>query len=173
VLPRLRYVMMWMIILIGITIINISACHSRQPQTPAENKDTTTSTMVQKTDNEWKAILSPEEFRVLRQSGTERPFTGTYDKFFEKGKYYCKACHNYLFSSDYKYNSGCGWPAFYDVNKEGVVYIKDNSMGMQRIEVRCKQCSSHLGHVFDDGPLDKTGIRFCINSVCLTFEPEK
>lgn len=130
-------------------------------------------TMQQKSDEEWKSILSPEEFRVLRESGTEYPFSGKYDKFFEKGRYYCKACHNYLFSSDYKYNSGCGWPAFYDVNKEAVIYVKDSSHGMQRIEVRCKQCNSHLGHVFEDGPIDKTGIRFCINSVCLTFEPEK
>ncbi len=126
-----------------------------------------------KSEEEWKSILSPEEFRVLRQSGTEYAFSGKYDKFFEQGKYFCKACHQYLFSSAYKYNLGCGWPAFYDVNKEGVTYIKDNSHGMKRVEVRCKQCDSHLGHVFDDGPIDKTGIRFCINSICLTFEPEK
>jgi len=128
---------------------------------------------VIKSEEEWKSILSPEEFRVMRQSGTEYPFTGQYDKFYESGKYYCKGCKTYLFSSDTKYNSGCGWPAFYDVQKDAVRYIQDNSHGMRRIEVRCNVCDAHLGHVFEDGPLDKTGLRYCINSVCLEFVPNK
>lgn len=126
---------------------------------------------VVKTEQEWKQILTPEEFRVLRQNGTEYAFTGKYDKFYENGKYYCRACGNYLFPSDTKYNSGCGWPAFYDVQEGAVTYIQDNSYGMRRVEVRCAKCQSHLGHVFEDGPKNKTGLRYCINSVCLRFEP--
>lgn len=128
---------------------------------------------VEKTEKEWKEELSSEEFKVLRLGGTEYAFTGKYDKFFEPGKYYCRACNNYLFPSDTKYNSGCGWPAFYDVQEGAVKYIQDNSFGMKRIEVRCAQCDSHLGHVFEDGPREKTGLRYCINSVCLTFIPDK
>jgi peptide-methionine (R)-S-oxide reductase len=126
---------------------------------------------IVKSEQEWKQILSPEEYRVLRQNGTEYAYSGQYDKFYQPGKYYCRACKNYLFSSDTKYNSGCGWPAFYDVAEDAVKYIQDNSYGMKRVEVRCTKCDSHLGHVFEDGPRDKTGLRYCINSVCLTFEP--
>lgn len=126
---------------------------------------------VVKSEQEWKQILSHEEFRVLRQNGTEYAYSGKYDKFYQPGKYYCRACKSYLFSSDTKYNSGCGWPAFYDVAEDAVKYIQDNSYGMKRVEVRCTKCDSHLGHVFEDGPRDKTGLRYCINSVCLTFEP--
>jgi peptide-methionine (R)-S-oxide reductase len=152
----------------------LNACTSGQTSVKPlamSNQLSTDSNKVIKTEEEWKQILSPEEFRVLRQNGTEYAFTGKYDKFYEPGKYYCRACGNYLFSSDTKYNSGCGWPAFYDVQKDAVVYLQDNSYGMKRVEVRCARCDSHLGHVFEDGPRDKTGLRYCINSVCLRFEP--
>lgn len=126
---------------------------------------------VVKTDDEWQQILGPDAFRILRLSGTEYPYSGKYDKFYEPGKYYCRGCHAYLFSSDTKYNSGCGWPAFYDVQEGAVRYIEDLSHGMRRVEVRCATCDGHLGHVFEDGPRDKTGLRYCINSVAMVFEP--
>lgn len=130
-----------------------------------------TSPKVVKTNAEWQQILDPESFRVLRLSGTEYPYSGKYDKFYEPGKYFCKGCNAYLFSSDTKYNSGCGWPAFYDVQKDAITYIEDNTHGMKRVEVRCATCDGHLGHVFEDGPRDKTGLRYCINSVAMEFEP--
>lgn len=162
------------IISMAFFMIISSSCTSGQTtvkQTTMNDQQPTDSNKVIKSEQEWKQILSPEEFRVLRQNGTEYAFTGKYDKFYEPGKYFCKACGNYLFASDTKYNSGCGWPAFYDVQESAVVYIQDNSYGMKRVEVRCAKCDSHLGHVFEDGPRDKTGLRYCINSVCLRFEP--
>ena len=120
---------------------------------------------------EWKKMLTDEEFHVLREAGTERPFTGKYTDTDESGNYACKACGNLLFTSETKYHSGCGWPAFYDNAGNSAVETRlDYSHGMTRIEVVCKQCSSHLGHVFEDGPRDKTGLRYCINSICLNFE---
>lgn len=128
---------------------------------------------VVKTDEEWREILDPESYRVLRQDGTEYPNTGQYNIFDEVGKYYCKGCGSYLFSSDEKFASTCGWPSFFDVQPEAVQYVEDLSHGMRRVEVRCTQCDGHLGHVFEDGPRDKTGLRYCINSVALNFEPIK
>ena len=127
---------------------------------------------VKKTASEWKAQLDPESYHVLREQGTEYPGSGKYFNFFEPGKYYCKACGAYLFSSEEKFHSSCGWPSFYDVRSGALRYIQDNSLGMKRIEVRCANCDGHLGHVFEDGPRDKTGLRYCINSVALTFIPE-
>lgn len=152
----------------------LQSCMAQSPKSPKSinmSNPSSDSTKVVKSEQEWKQILSPEEFYVLRENGTERAYTGQYDKFYQPGKYYCRACNNYLFSSDTKYNSGCGWPAFYDVAEDAVKYLQDNSYGMRRVEVRCNRCDSHLGHVFEDGPRDKTGLRYCINSVCLTFEP--
>lgn len=129
--------------------------------------------MVKKTEEQWKEELSDEEYRVLREKGTERPFTGKYDKFFEEGEYKCAGCGLVLFTSDTKYNSGCGWPAFYDVqDSTKIKYITDTSFGMVRTEVVCAGCGGHLGHVFEDGPRDKTGLRYCINSVSLEFKEE-
>ena len=121
-----------------------------------------------KTDEEFKEKLTPEQYEVLRKGGTEAPFTGEYVDDHERGMYTCAACGQELFSSDTKFDSGTGWPSFTDpVNLKNIELVKDDSHGMVRTEVRCARCGSHLGHVFDDGPADKGGKRFCINSVCL------
>ena len=128
---------------------------------------------VQKTEEEWKEQLSEEEYRILRDKGTEKAFTGKYDIHFEEGAYHCAGCKTILFDSGSKYDSGCGWPAFYQTAEKGAVVEKiDRSFGMVRTEVLCGTCGSHLGHVFPDGPVDKTGMRYCINSVSLKFENE-
>lgn len=126
---------------------------------------------IDKTEQEWKSELTEEEYRILREKGTERAFTGEYDLHFESGDYKCAGCGQVLFTSDTKYNSGCGWPAFYDVvDSSKVKFIEDFSYGMNRTEVVCSSCGGHLGHVFEDGPRDKTGLRYCINSVSLDFQ---
>lgn len=126
---------------------------------------------VEKSEQEWKQQLTEEEYRVLRQAGTEYPGTGQYYLFDEAGNYSCKACGQLLFTSQEKYHSGCGWPAFYDVPEAAhIIKRPDFSHGMMRTEVLCAKCGSHLGHVFEDGPEDKTGLRYCINSVCLQFD---
>ncbi len=123
------------------------------------------------TEDEWKKKLSKEEYFVLREKGTERPFTGKYWKHKEKGTYKCAGCGVELFSSDAKFDSGCGWPSFYDaLDKDKIEEKLDLTHSMRRIEVLCKNCGGHLGHVFDDGPRAKTGLRYCINSVSLDFK---
>lgn len=135
--------------------------------------DITMKFPVEKTDAEWKAELTPEQYAVLRQAGTERPFTGKYWNTKEPGVYRCAACNSLIFNSDTKFDSGCGWPSFYDLSVKGTVVLRpDNSHGMRRTEVLCAQCGGHLGHVFEDGP-EPTGLRYCINSVSLNFEPKK
>jgi peptide-methionine (R)-S-oxide reductase len=130
----------------------------------------TTKTFT-KTKEQLKKELDPETFHITQEKGTEAPFTGKYDHHFEKGMYYCTVCGADLFTSDTKYDSGCGWPAFYDpVSKDALVYTEDNTFGMRRTEVTCGNCGSHLGHVFPDGPKDKTGQRYCINSASLNFK---
>lgn len=126
---------------------------------------------VNKSDAEWQAQLSPDEYQVLRQAGTERAFVGEYTDTETVGVYKCKACQATLFTSDTKFHSGCGWPSFYQPVTDTVEYIEDTSHGMQRTEVRCANCGSHLGHVFPDGFGTPTGDRFCINSIALTLEP--
>ncbi len=130
--------------------------------------------LVQKSDAEWKKELTPEQYRVLREKGTERPFTDEYTELNENGKYVCAACGTELFDSEDKFDSPCGWPSFDKPYKEGkVIYTHETLMGMDRIEVACASCGGHLGHVFDDGPVETTGKRFCINSVSLTFQKRK
>lgn len=123
------------------------------------------------TEEELKQKLTPEQYRIMRQGGTEAPFSGKYWNEHAKGVYKCAACGQDLFSSDTKFDSGTGWPSFTDpVNLKNIELVPDNSGGMRRTEIRCKKYGSHLGHVFDDGPKDKSGKRYCINSACLELE---
>jgi peptide-methionine (R)-S-oxide reductase len=128
---------------------------------------------VKKSDQEWRAELSPEEYHVLREQGTERAFTGDYWDNKDDGVYRCKGCGQELFSSDTKFDSGTGWPSFFDPMDSDVVETRpDNSLFMRRTEVVCKRCGGHLGHVFEDGP-NPTGLRYCINSCSLDFAPQE
>ena len=125
------------------------------------------------TEREWKEKLTPEEYHILREKGTERAFTGKYDKFYDPGVYKCAGCGEMLFTSESKYNSGCGWPAFSaPANEEVVEETRDSTLGMVRTEITCSNCGGHLGHIFNDGPAP-TGQRYCINSASLDFEEEK
>lgn len=127
---------------------------------------------VQRTEDEWREALTPQEYHVLREAGTERPFTGELLDEERAGVYTCRACGNELFRSGTKFDSGCGWPSFYEaVRPEAVRLIEDRTLGMVRTEVRCARCGSHLGHVFPDGFGTPTGDRYCMNSVSLGFQP--
>lgn len=129
---------------------------------------------VHKTEEEWRAQLGPERYHVLRNKGTERAFTGEYWNHFEQGTYHCAACGTELFHGEAKFHSSCGWPSFYQaVENDRVKEIEDFSFGMHRIEVVCANCGSHLGHVFPDAPQTPTGLRYCINSASLAFEPDE
>lgn len=128
---------------------------------------------VNKTDREWRQQLTPAQYDVLRNKGTERPHTGEYVNHFDKGVYVCAGCNAKLFDSDHKFDTHCGWPSFDRAIKGSVVYETDLSYGMERIEVMCASCGGHLGHVFDDGPQETTGNRYCTNSVAIKFIPGK
>lgn len=128
---------------------------------------------IEKTNEQWQKELTPEQYHVLREAGTERAFTGAYWDNHRKGVYHCAACGLELFSSDTKFESGTGWPSYYaPVSEKNIITETDRSLGMARTEVRCRRCGSHLGHVFDDGPRP-TGLRYCINSISLNFEEKK
>ena len=143
----------------------------KESKAPVYSREDTSK--VSMTDADWKRHLSPEVYYIARMKGTERPWTSKFEKFDEKGTYYCAACGNALFMSDTKFDSGCGWPSFYQpISKTSIVYTPDNSHGMVRTEVQCGRCDAHLGHVFEDGP-PPTGLRYCINGVILDFEKAK
>ncbi len=120
-------------------------------------------------DNYWKEKLTPEQYYILREKGTERPFSGKYDNFYETGEYHCSGCGTLLFKSNQKFKSGCGWPSFDDAIPGAIDEYVDRSHGMIRTEITCKNCGGHLGHVFNDGPTS-TGLRYCVNSISIEFE---
>lgn len=136
----------------------------------AQTPDSTIPEKIERSDAEWHALLTPEQYHVLRQKGTEQAFTGALTQNHETGAYMCAGCGSVLFGSDAKFESGCGWPSFYlPADSKMVVEHEDRSFGMRRVEVTCARCGGHLGHVFPDGP-KPTGLRYCINSASLTFE---
>ena len=163
-----------------LSLISLQFCSQTQKPKSMENTSSKTNPYYSRTDktrlnvpnSEWKKILPTDLYYVAREADTERPFTGKYNEFDVKGEYYCAVCGNHLFHSTAKFASSCGWPSFFEADKEGVKYKRDSSHGMERIEVLCKRCDSHLGHVFNDGP-EPTGVRFCMNSVSLDFEADK
>jgi methionine-R-sulfoxide reductase len=150
--------------------------NTQNKQAVASTPKTTTmsdTNKVQKSEEEWKAILSPDQYAVIREKGTERPFTGKLLENKEKGVYVCAACGNELFSSDMKFDSHCGWPSFDREIAGGKIKThKDTSLGMVRTEIMCGRCGGHLGHIFDDGPT-ATGQRYCVNSISLDFKKEE
>ena len=146
-----------------------SCQYSQNKNEIIQNKKQNVLNKMKKTEVEWRKALTDQEYRILREKGTERAFTGKYDGHFEKGVYNCAGCGNQLFESETKYRSGCGWPAFSDAIPGEFEEHKDNSFGMRRIEITCSKCDGHLGHVFSDGP-SPTGLRYCINSVSMDFE---
>jgi len=148
---------------------NIEETGPANPVSPASSVG-----KVVKSEAEWRAQLTPSEYKVLRESGTERAFTGEYTDTKTAGVYRCRACGAELFRSQTKFDSHCGWPSFYaPLAEDRVRYIEDRTMFMKRVEVRCGTCDSHLGHVFDDGYGTPTGQRYCINSISMTLEPDR
>ena len=139
----------------------------------AQETSKTTNSKIQKTENEWKIQLTPGEFKILRKKGTEAPNTGLYNNHSEKGIYTCKGCNSPLFKSKNKFNSYSGWPSFDTAIKGQVIAIIDTSHGMTRSVITCATCDGHLGHVFNDGPKQTTGKRFCVNSASLNFKKKK
>jgi len=151
----------------------VFSCQSQQKKEDQKVAASVSKDKIVKTDAQWKKELTAEQYRVLREKGTEMPHTGEYVETFQKGYYACAACGNKLFQSETKFKSDCGWPSFDSAIKGAVDYHTDNTLGMSRTEVTCAKCGGHLGHVFDDGPQETTGQRYCTNSVSIKFVPEK
>lgn len=148
---------------------SLYACSAQSSKTEGGEQDYA----IVKTEQEWKTQLTNDEYYILREKGTERAWTGEYNKNYESGKYHCKGCNTVLFTSDTKFDSGSGWPSFdAPINHTNVTTESDNAFGMTRTEILCGTCGGHLGHVFNDGPT-ATGKRYCVNSLSLSFEPEK
>lgn len=149
----------------------LGACNGLRNQVPVvQELDMKDTFEVQKSEEEWRAQLGDAAYRVLREKGTERPFTSEYETFWDSGTYVCKGCGQELFHSETKFDAGCGWPSFYQsIDKSRVKEILDTSHGMTRTEVVCSRCGGHLGHVFNDGYGQPTGLRYCINGVSLGF----
>ncbi len=169
-------------LILTIASLVFASCHERAQHSELKTENTKTNIMnnnnsndsaqVVKTDEEWKKLLTPEQFKVLREKGTEAPFTGKYYLNKDNGVYVCAACGNELFTSDMKFNSSCGWPSFDKEIAGGKIKTHiDSSFGMVRTEIVCGKCGSHLGHLFDDGPTE-TGARYCVNSVSLDFKKD-
>jgi peptide-methionine (R)-S-oxide reductase len=162
----------------AVLMLLLQNCYGQSASKQADQKKAaeysrTDAAPVNKSNQEWQKVLSPEVYEVARLKGTERPFTSEYEHSKEVGTFYCAVCGNALFKSDAKYESGCGWPSFFEpISKKSILEASDNSHGMRRTEVMCGRCKSHLGHVFDDGP-PPTGLRYCINGVVLDFEKAK
>ncbi|MBL0356536.1 MAG: peptide-methionine (R)-S-oxide reductase MsrB [Chitinophagaceae bacterium] len=164
-----------------LSIIFLS-CNSQNKESKKDSMETkgtnavysrSDSAKINLADTEWRKLLPEDVYEIAREKGTERPFTGKYDKHKEVGTYYCAACGNPLFASNGKFESSCGWPSFFEpISKGSIVYAPDNAYGMKRTEVMCGRCKAHLGHVFEDGP-PPSGLRYCINSVILDFEKAK
>lgn len=168
------------IFVLGLISIVIVQCSNTKIQNSIATSKITNDTLkmdtmkIVKTDEEWKAQLTPAEYNVLRQKGTERPFTGEYEGHWDSGIYVCKGCGTELFRSETKFDAGCGWPSFYQgIDSNKIVEKVDNSAGMSRVEVLCAKCGGHLGHVFTDGFGTPTGLRYCINSVSLGFKKKE
>ncbi len=173
---------LWLLAVSALLLINCRFMQHKKNKQPMESQEPkphnpyysrTDTTALDLPDSVWKKVLSDSVYRCARKAETEYAFTGKYWDFEGLGTYYCAACGNALFRSDSKFSSGCGWPSFFEtIRKNSVKYVPDHSYGMDRTEVQCGRCGSHLGHVFDDGP-PPTHTRFCMNSIVLDFEPDK